>query len=567
MRCLLAALAGLIASSTFADERILEFHSDVRVFSDATIEVTETIRVRAEGQQIRRGIYRDFPVEFKDHFGNKHEITVEPLSVLRDGARESYHTVRNSRDIRTYFGRSDVFLSPGEYTYTFRYRANRMLGFFDEHDELYWNATGNRWDFPIDAASATIRLEFDVAASDVHIDAYTGRLGSKEQNFRASRDEAGNVMFQAARSLPASHGLTVVVGWPKGLVDEPTSSQRLGWLLSDNRNLLAALIGLVLLLAYYIPVWRAEGKDPEEGVIVTRYEPPEGFSPASLRYISQMYYDNKVMTAGIVSLAVKGYLTIKESGSSHTLEKVAGKNASGGDLATGEQALLDELFKKRDYILLQQSNHKILGAARSKHKASLVDDYKKTYFRTNGGLNIPAIIIVLVSTVIALNIGAGASAFVIAAIVVMFATMIFFAIIMKRPTLRGRALLDKMLGFKDYLEVAEKHELNLRNPPEKTPQLFEAFLPFALALDVDQQWSEKFARLLATIKQPDGSSYSPTWYNGNWNSANLSQTTTGLSSGLNSSVSSSVTPPGSSSGSGGGGSSGGGGGGGGGGGW
>jgi len=155
----------------------------------------------------------------------------------------------------------------------------------------------------------------------------------------------------------------------------------------------------------------------------------------------------------------------------------------------------------------------------------------------------------------------------VATIIAMIVTMIFFAIIMKRPTIRGRAVLDEMLGFKDYLEVAEKDELNQRNPPEKTPQLFEAYLPYALALDVDQQWAEKFAAVFASIGQSGNSHYQPTWYNGDWNTANFSTTTSQLTGGLNSAISSSVAPPGSSSGGGGGGSSGGGGGGGGGGGW
>ena len=172
-----------------------------------------------------------------------------------------------------------------------------------------------------------------------------------------------------------------------------------------------------------------------------------------------------------------------------------------------------------------------------------------------------------ITTLIALNIGAGPTPFVIAAIVAMFLTMAFFAIVLKRPTLRGRKLLDEMLGFKDYLEVAEKDELNLRNPPEKTPSLFEAYLPFALALGVDQEWSEKFSAVLAAVRGPDGRDYRPAWYHGSWNSSSLASSTTGMSKGLSSAISSSVSPPGSSSGGGGGGSSGGGGGGGGGGGW
>ena len=549
-----------------ADERILRFHSDIRVFDDGRIEVTETIRVRAEGRQIRRGIYRDFPVDYEDRLGNDYRITLEPLAVLRDDAPESFHTVRSGRDVRIYFGRRDYFLPAGEYTYTFRYRVNRMLGFFEQHDELYWNVTGHRWAFPIDRASATVYLPFDGSRDAILVDGYTGTYGSKAQDYGRFLDDEGNVHFEANGALPAAHGLSIVVGWPKGHVYEPTRMDRIGWLLSDNRNLLAAILGWLVLLVYYIPTWLSHGKDPEEGVIVTRYEPPEGFSPASLRYIRQMYYDNKVMTAAIVNLAVKGYLEIVDDGDTHLLRKKGREHAST-DLAPGERELHDGLFAEGDEIELDNENHEILGAARSAHRKSLKTDYKHHYFKTNGLLNVPAIVIVLITLLVALNIGSGPTPFVVGAIVLLFLTAAFFAFVMKRPTLRGRKLLDEMTGFTDYLEVAEKDELNLRNPPEKTPQLFEVMLPFALALGVEQAWSEKFAAVLAAIRNPDGSAYSPTWYNGTWNTANLSKATNSLSSGLNSAVSSSVRPPGSSSGGGGGGFSGGGGGGGGGGGW
>jgi uncharacterized membrane protein YgcG len=566
MKKLIAILSLFLSTAAISDERILSFHSDIRVFTDSMIEVTETIQVRAEGNQIRRGIYRDFPVEYEDRLGNTYEISVEPLAVLRNEMPEPFHTVRNRHDVRTYFGSKNRFIEPGIHTYTYRYRANRMLGFFDEHDELYWNVTGNRWAFPIDKASATVTLEFDAPRDSIMVEGYTGRLGSKAQEYSRYMDAAGAVHFSADNPLPSAHGITIVVGWPKGLVVEPTQLQRVGWLLSDNRNLLIAVIGLLLLLAYYVPVWRSHGKDPDEGIVITRYDPPKNFSPASLRYIRQMYYDDKVMTAAIVNLAVKGYLEIKKKGGTHSIKKV-GAGTLRPALAAGEQELYTALFKEDDVVTLKQFNHELLGNARSEHKRSLKADYNQKYFRTNGALNIPAVVIVLVSTVLALKAGNGPTLLVIATVILMFLTMIFFAIIMKRPTMRGRQLLDEMLGFKDYLEIAEKEELNLRNPPTKTPELFETYLPFALALGVDQQWSERFASLLASIREPGGQSYSPSWYDGKWNSSNLTKATNGLSSGLNSAVSSSVTAPGSSSGGGGGGSSGGGGGGGGGGGW
>ena len=110
MKILIAILSLILSTAAFSDERILSFHSDVRVFTDGMIEVTETIQVRAEGNQIRRGIYRDFPVEYEDRLGNTYEIMVEPLAVMRNEMPESFHTVRNRRDIRTYFGSKNRML-------------------------------------------------------------------------------------------------------------------------------------------------------------------------------------------------------------------------------------------------------------------------------------------------------------------------------------------------------------------------------------------------------------------------------------------------------------------------
>jgi uncharacterized membrane protein len=139
--------------------------------------------------------------------------------------------------------------------------------------------------------------------------------------------------------------------------------------------------------------------------------------------------------------------------------------------------------------------------------------------------------------------------------------------LLKAPTRAGRQLLDQIDGFRQYLEVAEKDEMNFRNPPEKTPQLFEQLLPYALALDVEQQWTERFAGVFAQLR--DGAErYQPTWYHGShWDASRPTGFADALGSSLGSAVAASSTAPGSSSGSGGGGSSGGGGGGGGGGGW
>lgn len=160
MKKLLSCLVLLLfALPALADERILSYQSDIEVFADGSMQVSEAITVRAEGNQIKRGIYRDFPTDYTDRFGNHYRVDFEVLRVLRDGVAEAFHTQPGTRGVRVYMGRKDVYLEPGEYRYVITYRTNRQLGFFESHDELYWNVTGNDWSFPIDDIRATVVLQ------------------------------------------------------------------------------------------------------------------------------------------------------------------------------------------------------------------------------------------------------------------------------------------------------------------------------------------------------------------------------------------------------------------------
>lgn len=554
----------LLPCLAWADERILDYHSEILIHGDGRLTVTETIRVRAEGVDIRRGIYRDYPTRYRDRFGNDLQVDYEPRSLLRDGQSEPFHLVRRQNGVRAYFGTESRFLSPGEHTYTWRYDAGRMLGFFEDRDELYWNVTGLGWAFPIDRASASVGFAFDIPAEAIGVAASTGAYGEQGRDYVATIEE-NQARFRTTRGLEPGEGLTIVVNWPKGYVEEPGALTRAGWLLSDNANLLVALTGLLALFAYYLPVWRRFGRDPEAGPLVTRYEPPDGYSPASLRYISRMSYDDTALTAAILNLAVKGYLRIEESGDTHTLER-ADPGEAPPTLAAGEKALLKGLFRKGGRVELENTNHELLGKARSSHRAALKRDYASRYFRTNGAMNLPAVLIAAVAAVVALTTGRGPTPAVVVTLGLMPVVIVVFALLMRRPTALGRKLLDEAAGFRDYLEIAEKDEMNLRNPPQKTPELFERYLPFALAMGVEQRWAERFAGLLAGLRGTDGSPYHPAWYGGNWNPANPVSSASRVAGGLGAAISSSVSPPGSSSG-GGGGFSGGGGGGGGGGGW
>jgi len=144
---------------------------------------------------------------------------------------------------------------------------------------------------------------------------------------------------------------------------------------------------------------------------------------------------------------------------------------------------------------------------------------------------------------------------------------IVFLYLMKAPTYAGRRLLDQIEGFKMFLGAVDSDRLNRAMPPQQTPVVFEKLLPYALALDVEQDWANKFSGVLtAASTVPGGSStvYATSFYvgtsGGGFGGANFASS---FSNSFTSAISSSSSAPGSSGGGGSGGSGGGGGGGGG----
>lgn len=634
---ILVVVAVSIGQDRQKSERIISFDSNIHIYRNAAMSVVETITVYSAGKEIKRGIYRDFPTKYKDRYGNSVVVDFRVNEVLRDGKPEEYRLEGLRNGVRVYIGRKDVFLNPGRYTYTIRYSTNRQLGFFKAYDEIYWNVTGNGWSFPIDRASATVRLP-DVSVGEIlEIDGYTGFKGDKGKDFFSSTRSPGTVLFQTTRTFKPGEGLTVVVSWPKGYVTEPSIATKTQSFIRDNLGTFTSLFGLVVLFVYYFTAWFRHGKDPSKGTIIPLYEPPDKFSPAAMRFITNMGFDDKVFAAAIINMAVKGYITIHEENNGYTLLKRGEGNSL---LSREEQVAASRLFgSSAKMVKVDSANQIAINGALVEMKRSLRNSLEKIYFFTNKkyfiiGLCISVLIMIggsvlgekdglpvaafmsfwltvwtfgvaiLLMQVVSLwkSVVSGgthrrvlffravfsslfAIPFVVAEIggivalalatsvfiIVIMAVMVFinalFYRLMKAPTIAGRKILDKIEGFKMYLSTAEKDRLNLLNPPDRTPELFEKYLPYAFALDVEQEWSQQFSEVLSRAYASDTES-SPQWYSGpSWHTKGISGFTSSFGDSLASSVSSASSSPGSSSGGGGGGSSGGGGGGGGGGGW
>ena len=618
--------------AAYAAERILSFDSHIRVNVNGMMQVTETIRVFAEGVSIKHGIYRDFPTRYKDSSGKNIEVVYRMARVTRDGAIEEFRVQRQGNGIRVYIGRKAVDVSPGEHTYELMYVTERQLGFFKDHDELYWNVTGNGWAFDIERASASVDLPSLARDSIKEVDGYTGIQGAKGKEFESHRDDEGRVIFQTTRSLGKQEGLTLLVAWKKGAVLEPSGAQRAGYFIKDNLGVVLGGAGLVILFLFFLFTWDQVGRDPVKGVIIPLFYPPDGFSPSALRYLTKMGFDNKAMACAVINMAVKGYLTIDEAIDGVTRLTKIGQSVE--KLSPEEAVLARELFQNGASLELKTSNHETVARGILRMKNALAKSMDQHYFVTNQGYFAVGLLISLLVLAVVILFGAnqpsaaifmmcwlsiwtlgviGLAAMVVqqwggvikgsgsplGALFMTFFALPFFvgevfgivffcqatsagvvavslsAIILdavfyhllKAPTLQGRRVLDQVDGFKMYLGVAEKDHLKTLGRPQETTELFEQYLPFALALDMEQAWAERFSDVLARASV-EGRQYHPSWYRGAlWSTAGCAGFATGLGVSLSNSISSSSVAPGSSSGGGGGGSSGGGGGGGGGGGW
>lgn len=637
--CFLALLVAVPA--TAQTEGIRSFDSRITVNTDGSMQVVETISVESAGVDMVHGIYRDFPTRYRDRAGNHYSVLFDIVRLRRDGNAEPYHTEELGNGVRVYFGSSSYELPPGPHTYQFTYRTNRQLGFFLDHDELYWNVTGNAWKFPIDAATATVFLPANVRNLVTGLGGYTGYEGEKGQAYTARRDEDSNPTFRAENLAPGQN-LSIVVSWPKGLIAEPTAEQKRAWFIADNKSLIFGLAGWIVVLLYYVMIWGMVGRDPAHGTIVPLYEPPDNMSPAAMRFLERMGFDEKAFTAAIMGLAAKGYLTIEQD-ESKTYKLVRRKNATDkdGNLSADEKSLARTLFEDGSPLALENKNHELLSRARKGVETMLHATMEKTDFVTNARYLWPGIIfsVLTIASVVLLTggsqvavalfmsvwltgwsfgvymlvssvirawksartegvLGFGQAGFItlfsipfiagecvglgmliwacgLAAAGIIAACIginVLFHHLLKAPTLAGRALMDRVEGFKMFLKAVDADRLQTIARPDKTPQLFERFLPYAFALGVEHAWAEQFSQVLAQAAAAGGSGgstgYSPSWYSGAaFASFSATDFTSSFSSSFSSAISSSSAAPGSSSGSGGGGSSGGGGGGGGGGGW
>ncbi len=616
-----ALLLVFLSTSLFASERIRHFHSDIEIRPDRSLLVSETIDVIAQNATIRHGIYRDFPTVYPHPgwggLGIREKTGFDLLEVKLDGANSPWKQERLTNGIRLYIGDPDRYVVPGPHQYLIRYVSTRQISRRGSSDVLLWNVNGQGWAIPSDVVSATVHFPGNVQVIDHG--AWTGRSGSLETNVQSQQHPDGSISFSSTRAFKAREGMTISLKLPPGTV---TGQQgQFTRLIEDNLKWFGGLLLLLLLPFYYLKAWRAVGRDPQKGVVVADYHPVRNLSPAAHRFITINKADNVAFSAALINIAIKGFARIEQlEGQAFRLYDTSTDEQTKrrGTLTDIEHVVHTTLLQGTGQITLGNDYNKTVALAKKRLAKLLRLEWRDSVYRDNHryswiGLMVGALALTLCGLhlanaqlefahllPLAIFVFAGigltqnklrlltllpAGFFVFAGLqqtsftlfnsfgmiwLSLFVAGLFalFHFLLKAPTPFGQKILDEIEGFRLYLSTAEQHRLDILHPPDKTPELFEQLLPYAIALDVENQWSEQFAGILEKSSK-EQEAYQPGWYSGRdsgrLNAANLGST---LGSGLSSSVASAATAP-SSSGGGfsGGGGAGGGGGGGGGGGW
>jgi uncharacterized membrane protein len=492
------------------------FDAQIYVHSDGTIDVTETMETQFIGSW--HGIYRTIPVEYSDPHGLNYTLLIEDVSATDDtGQKLKLEQNREGRYVKF-----KIYVPAAEdatRTITLHYRVLDAIRFFADHDELYWNVTGDEWQNAVELVTA--RIELPEGVTGLHAIAYTGVFGSHAQDAQV---EVGSnyVQIRSTRSLGYRQGLTAVVGFDKGFVQPPSAGEQFMRFLRSNLPLFIPVIAFFVMLW----LWWTRGRDPARNAISVQYEPPDKLTPGECGTLVDNEAAMRDITATLVDLAVKGYMTIEQKDESHLLGLTHSKEyifhlkkppGEWDSARSHEQEMLSALFDAGatpDVKLSDLQNHfyRNLPAIRDRIFNALMSDgyYLHRPDTVKQGYMGVGILIGFLMTAgtrfLSAITGIASGTWVIAGLAT-GAVIAIFGWFMSARTIAGARALEKVLGFEEFLGRVEKDQIERL---QKTPELFEKFLPYAMALQVEKKWVQAFSGIAV---QP------PQWYQGSYGSS------------------------------------------------
>lgn len=570
LRVLFVVFACVGAALSAAQPYVIDrFETRLTLSSKAVLEVEERIDVTFNAS--RRGIFRVIPVDYENGKGLTRRMLVDDVRVTDGQNALTTKVTFENGNIRIRIGDEDVYLSPGtKKTYVIRYRCRGMMNWFEKNEgwgptaQLYWNVTGDQWDTHMAFLSATVEFPKVEGGKDLRAKVFYGPYGSTLNHmietvgpttFSASTQTTAQLseskfVVERATEMPAYNGLTLVLDLPYNLIEKPGPVEAAWTLLSANLGLTLP----IFVIPAIILLWYRHGRDPDGGPEVVQFDPPEGLSGPALGALIDERVDTRDISAGIFSLAVKGYLGIqpKEEGlffKRRTADLHMLKEHSGPDLTAFESKLFTRLRACGTVVEDSDLRTKVapyLGELKGALYEELVD---KGYYLVNpnsartrwffGGL---VVIVVLAIVATALTPYANPLPGVIGAFI-STAVLAIGSQAMPKRTKKGAIAQMKAKGFAEFVRRARGDEIEWMAQKHPDASLFEALLPHAIALGLATEWATRFEGI---VVQP------PSWYYvGHGQSFRVTDFSRDVNLVSSSVGSAATTPPRSSGGSGG----------------
>lgn len=468
---------------------------DIQINKDGTFDVEEELTFDFEGSFSYA--YRDISLKKIDY--------ISDIEVWDKNQNKKLDNIEISHKGGSEYVKWNFNLLDAKYSWIVKYKVHGALGFYKEHDEIYWNAVFSDRDVKVEEAEVFVRLPEDADKSKMSAYSY-GQSGAIQKVLNSK-----TFYFEAKDLLPHTD-FTIAAGWPKGLFNYKAIfwGYWLNW-----KRLAGILLPIFTFLAMFI-LWSKKGKDPKiKKTIIAEYEPPTNLHPAEAEVLLKEKVSQDAISATLVDLAVRGYLKIIEKkkiiGSGYEF-KILAIEKEGDKLLAYEKKLLEEMQKcgKNGDNISEQDL--IKGDFGRKIGILFNEIYEeisqKGVFEKNPNKIRSIIIIIAVLILLAFwagfiffgkNINSIASYFwIIAGSIVSLIIAIIFSYLMPKKTLRGTEDCWKWKGFKLYLETAEKYRMEACKP-----EYFEKYLPYAIVMGVEKKWGKAFEAMAIPVRQPD----------------------------------------------------------------
>lgn len=517
-----------------ASDKINSFNSDVTILPNGVLKIVETIKIynTAEGKnyeytpdggrytiaalsnEIKRGIIRYIPYEYYWKNGLNQTTRVFIDSITRNGKTEPFKNENKEGAKVLYIGDPNNGLDAGYHTYKIYYSSTNIIHFDKDYDELYLNVNGTGWTMPIDTVSCIVHLP--QGASPISNSCYTGAYGSTESKCTNSTNyENGTVTFTTTTPLQKGQGLTIATSWPKGFVAKPGKGEFLFWtFLTNFGSLFMLFLGIYLFVRAILIRIYLKRRQNKSGNVIPQFDPPQNLDPATMSFFLKKEHVAKNTIAALVDLAVYKFIDIeveKQGNNQYYKINTPKENYKG-------RPADHHVFDKEALLLTNETISEKNGSAAMAYFNDVVETYSQNFFFSKDTQKGPRafkyikfkkyrtliskllfyITLLYCGPLTAIQYMADVYTFSYFFIGLILAYIAAFRINLGfyLYTQEGFKLKDEINGFKLFLKTADEHRLDIINRPDANLML-ERYLPYAMALDCEMEWVEKFREAIA----------------------------------------------------------------------